>query len=183
MESLMKHLRIIFIVLLGLMQLACTTVNFNQTYANANWKTVAVAPIEGEGASAVEAKLFHKFATNTAIRLIEPETVAAKIAELNLTEAMGTTPVAALVEVSKALGVDGFVYGKVDTGNTQFADTYANYAKLDLRLYSNEGIIVASSVNDASSVFFGNDSNIERATRDTLYDFTEFFEILNSNFE
>ena len=179
----MRHLRIILVVFLATLQLACSSVNFNQTYANANWKTIAVAPFHGEGADAVEAKLFHTFATNSAIRLIEPETVAAKIVELDLTDKMSSTPVAVLVEVSKSLGVDGFVYGKIDTGKTPFADQYANYAKLDLRIYSNEGIIVASSVNDSSSVFFSTDSNLKRATRDTIEEFTDFFELLNTNFE
>ena len=178
----MNHLRIIFLLILAFVVSACTTANFNKQYADANWKTIAVVPLNGEGGDAVESILFHQFATNTAIRLLEPETVAAKINEMELADKMATTPVAALVDVSKALGADGFIYGTVETGSKQFIDQPARYAKVDLRLYSNEGVIVGSSVNDSSSVFFSTESNIERATRDTIEEFTEFFEILNSSF-
>lgn len=162
---------------------ACTTTNFNQQYQNSKWETILLSPIAGDKHHYVENAFIHEFATNSTITFVEPSVVKQTAIKLGLLEELESSPVTALKELSAHFKAQGFITGNIKTGKEQYLDSTTNYTELTLRLYSAaDGKIVASSVENSSSVLFGHISQLKNVTEEVFEDFEDFFYELNSSF-
>jgi hypothetical protein len=139
-----------------------------------------LAPVEGEHGKIAEEHLIHEFGTNSKLRFVLPEFVESKIEEKQLQEKYRVQPVAVLTEIADELKVNGVIYGNVQTNWGEYGSSVSvNFKLLD----TSRGTIVASSLEEQSSLWLGEVANLKDVMDTVKDDFRLFLRKIKPSFD
>lgn len=172
-------LSVVFILFMAVIVAGCSSITFNERYANANWKKVIIAPFTGDRAKIAEEEFEHALAVSSQITVVPASVVLLKLEENSLIEKYRENPTQTVMELAKILKADGVVVAKVESytpkarrSSDLVSSSASIYAKL---IDANDMSIVLSSQHQSSSLFSSASSQVRDVSQYAISEFEEGF--------
>lgn len=174
--NMKKLLLITFILLIS----ACSQTPINNRYINANWQAIAIAPIEGKQANAVEMELDRVFAISDKVIVYTPDHIRLELDKRNLIKEYNEFPQKVMFELAKELKVDGVLFGQIKTSKTKNQFTGFPTTSLYSKLIALENKSVITATHHETSGFMASDnSSISELVELTVNDLNEALDQIN----
>lgn len=173
----MKNLLFISLILLVS---ACSQTPINNRFINANWQAIAVAPVEGKQADAVEMELDRTFSITDKVIVYSPDHIKLELEKRNLIKEYKESPQKVMFELAQSLNVDGVLFAQVNTSKTknQFTGYPTTSLYTKLVALENKSIITATH-HETTGFMSNNGSSITELVELTVTDLYEVLDQIN----
>lgn len=179
----MNKLKYLIILALALLCASCSNIPFNERYVGANWNKVIIAPFTGDLTDTAELEFEHALAISMKMEIMPASITKMEIKKHGLETKFNEDPNKAMFKLATLLNADGIIFGDIELlkpkngRSTSMATTTATFhAKL---VDAKNSSIVASSLNESSSLFSDPAYLLQNMTQKSINEFQGFFDELN----
>jgi PBP1b-binding outer membrane lipoprotein LpoB len=174
------------IILSVLVFTGCSSVNFNERYANAKWDKIIIAPFTGDNAEIAEEEFEHALAVSNQVTVIPASMALLKMEEHSLLEKYKENPTKTIIELAEIMKADGIIIGKVESyspKSSRSAQMVTTSASIYVKLVDAKDMsVVLSSQQKSSSMFSNSTSLLQDVSKSAIDELKEgFAKLENSN--